>query len=234
MPSSPRSPSIRRNGRRPADVARASVQILIITSVRAIDSFAARRSNDLAVAGILDDEGRSRTAMAATTIFRPIEEVYGFLHDFCNLPRFMTHLDSVVTCGGGRSRWRTRILGRALEWETEMVEDRPGELLAWRSVPDAALDHRGVIRLSPAPGGRGTEVHIDIRYSARGKGLGVLIATMLGVAPGHRAQGELRRLKQLLEAGEIIHSDASIHRLPHAAVPPSDRFMQHHATGEAA
>lgn len=222
-------------GRRPADVARASVQIFIVASVNAIDSFAARRSNEAEVAGTLDDEGRSRIATAAITILRPIEQVYAFLHDFSNFPLFMAQLDSVVTDGNGRSRWRLRMLGgRALEWDAELVEDRPGELLAWRSVDGAELDTRGVIRLIPALGGRGTEVHVDFRYSMPSKGLGVLLATILGMAPGQRTRGDLRRLKQLLEAGEIVHSDASIHLLMHAAQPPTDQFVHGRLAGEAA
>lgn len=224
-----------RYGRRPADVARASVQIFIVAGVNAIDSFAARRTTDAEVAGVLDDEGRSRVGTAVTTIHASIEQTYAFLRDFSNYPLFMNHLDSVVPQGDGRSRWRLRMPGgRIVEWDAELIDERPGELLAWRSVTGAAIDSRGSIRLLPAPGGRGTEVHLDIRYSAPARGFAVLLATVLGMAPGQRAKGDLRRLKQLLETGEIVHSDASIHRLMHAAQPPTDEFVQRHVTGEAA
>jgi hypothetical protein len=33
----------------------------------------------------------------------------------------------------------------------------------------------------------------------------------------------LRELKQIVETGEIVRSDASIHRLPHAAQPSEVR-----------
>ena len=220
--------------RRPGDVPRASWQIFIVASVNAIDSFAARRPYESEMAGILDDEGRSRTSTASITILRPIDEVYEFLRNLANFPLFMTQLRSAQAQGNGRFRWRLRLLGgRTLDWDVELVEDRPGELLAWRSVDGAELDSRGVIRLAPAPGGRGTEVHFDVQYSAPGLGLGVLLARMLGMAPGQRTRGDLRRLKQLLEAGELVHSDASIHRLMHAAQPPTDVFV-HGLAGEAA
>src|SRR5690606_11066302 len=219
----------RRNGRRAGDVARASMSIFVVASVNAIDSFAARRSTDAEIAGVIDDEGRHRTATAVTTIGLPIDDVYAFLRDFSNFPRFMTHLDSVAEQGDGRAHWRLRLPGgRTLEWDTELIEERIGELFAWRSVADAQVDNRGVIRLIPAPGGRGTEVHFDIRYTAPTGGFGVLIATLLGMAPGQRVEGDLLRLKQLLETGEIVHSDASIHRLMHAAQPPTDQFVQRH------
>ncbi|MFO7565135.1 MAG: SRPBCC family protein [Enhygromyxa sp.] len=224
-----------RDGRRPGDVARASVQIFIVASVNAFDSFVARRPSNPEFAGMLDDEGRKQTSTAAITIQRPLEQVYAFLRDFGNFPLFMTHLDSVVPLGDGRSRWRLRLFGgRMLEWEVELVEDRPGEVLAWRSVSGAPLDSRGIIRLLPAPGGRGTQVHVDIHYSTPARGWGRLVAKILGVAPGQRSKAELRRLKQLLETGEITRSDASVHRLMHAAQPPGEDFVHDILAGEAA
>ena len=62
----------------------------------------------------------------------------------------------------------------------------------------------------------------------------MLFARLLNIAPGQQAKADLRRLKQLLENGEIVHSDASIHRLMHAAQPPTEEFLQDRATEEAA
>jgi uncharacterized membrane protein len=233
-------PQIRNNqgtgnsaARRPGDVLRASVQIFLVSSVNAFDSFVARRRSGAEVAGMLDDEGRVQNSTAATTIQRPIEEVYAFLQDFRNFPLFMKHLDSVVTQGNGRSRWRLRLFtGRTLEWDVVLIEDQPGELLSWRSIPGAEIDTRGVIRLAPAPGGRGTEVHAAVRFKA-GKGLALLLANMLGVAPGQRLDADLRRLKALLETGEVVKSDASMYSMIRAEQPLSERFM-HDVAGEAA
>lgn len=212
----------RRDARGPGDILRASVQLFLVSSVHAIDSFA--RRSDAEVAGILDDEGRQRTTTAAVTVSRPIDEVYEFLQDLRNFPRFMSRLDSVETRGIGRWRWRMRLLGRALDWDVELVEDRPRKRLVWRAMA-GAIENHGVIRLQPAPGERGTEVHLDIRYSAPMRGIGVLLATMFAVAPDQLAHDDLRRLAQLLEVGEIVHSDASIHRFKHPAQPPRDRLV---------
>jgi uncharacterized membrane protein len=218
-------------------VARGGVMVFIISSVKELDAYTARRAteSEFGAVGVLDDEGRVRTATAAVTIQRPIEQVYAFVRDFYNFPRFMAHLDSVEPHGDGRSRWRMRVIGgKTFEWDVELVDDRPGELVAWRSLPGGDLDNRGTIRFLPAPGGRGTEVHADIRYTARAGGPNVLFAKLLNIAPGQQAQADLRRLKQLLEAGEIVHSDASIHRLMHAAQPPSDEFVEAQTSTEEA
>jgi hypothetical protein len=62
----------------------------------------------------------------------------------------------------------------------------------------------------------------------------MVVAKLLGLAPGQQAKADLRRLKQVLETGEIVNSDASIHRLMHAAQPPTDEFVERQTTGEAA
>lgn len=233
----PRLRDILRTRSRRREAARGGVMVFIVSGVKELDAFTARRATEaeFGAVGVLDDEGRVRTATAAITILRPIDQVYAFVREFYNFPRFMAHLDSVETHGDGRSRWRLRMIGgKTFEWDAELIDDRPGELVAWRSLPGGDLDNRGTIRFLPAPGGRGTEVHADIRYTARAGGLNVLFAKLLNIAPGQQAQADLRRLKQLLETGEIVHSDASIHRLMHAAQPPTDEFVQAQSITEEA
>ncbi|MET8992842.1 SRPBCC family protein, partial [Nonomuraea wenchangensis] len=70
---------------------------------------------------------------ASITINKPREDVYRFWRDLENLPTFMIHLDSVRTLGGGRSRWKAKGPIGALEWEAEIIDERVGDLIAWRS-----------------------------------------------------------------------------------------------------
>ena len=82
-------------------------------------------------------------ASRAITINRPAFEVYAFWHDFKNLPRFMRHLESVDTAGGKLSHWVARgPAGSHVEWDAEVVDDRPNELIAWRSLPGAQVRER--------------------------------------------------------------------------------------------
>ena len=80
----------------------------------------------------------------------------------------------------------------------------------------AQLRHRA---LPAAPGGRGTEVHVELRYDPPGGKLGALVAKLFGEEPGQQVEGDLRRFKQVIETGEVVHSDASIHRGLHPAQP---------------
>jgi uncharacterized membrane protein len=159
----------------------------------------------------------------AITINRARDEVYDFWHNFENLPRFMTHLETVQVIDERRSHWKAKAPGGAtVEWDAETLEDRPGELIAWRSLPDSQVPNSGSVRFREAPGGRGTEVIVNLRYQPPGGRLGAVIAKLFGEEPSQQVKGDLRRFKQVMELGEIVHSDASIHRGPHPAQPPED------------
>ena len=154
-------------------------------------------------------------------INRSPSEVYRFWRNFEKLPRFMAHLQSVEPLEGNRSRWTTRgPAGATFCWETEIVEERPYSLLSWRSFEGADVPNAGTVRFSRAPGGRGTKVELALLYRPPAGKLGAGFAKLFGREPAQQIDGDLRRLKQVLETGEVLHSDASIHRRPHPARPP--------------
>ena len=156
----------------------------------------------------------------SVTVGKSPDEVYRFWRDFSNLPRFMSHLESVVITGDQRSRWRaTAPAGTTVEWDAEIVEDRPNELIAWRSLPGSEVDNAGSVEFRAAPGDRGTEIRVQLRYDPPGGKLGAAVAKLFGESPDQQIAGDLRRLKQVLEIGEVVHSDASIHRGMHPARP---------------
>jgi uncharacterized membrane protein len=148
-------------------------------------------------------EAGTRTRKAIT-INRPPEEVYRFWRDVQNLPRFMKRLESVQVLDERRSRWRAKgPAGRVVEWEAEITGDEPNHTIAWRSTGRADVAHGGVVHFQPGPGGRGTEVRLELAYRPPGGALTATAARLLGQAPEQRIQDDLRALKQLLEAGEI-------------------------------
>jgi uncharacterized membrane protein len=162
----------------------------------------------------------------AITINREPAEVYRFWHDLQNLPRFMENIDS-IRVANGRSRWRARgPAGIPLEWDAEMVHDRPNELLGWRSLEGSDVLSSGIVEIAPAGGGRGTVVRVDLRYHAPARRVANTIAKLFGQDPGTQLENDLRRFKQLLETGEVIHSDASIHRGRHPARPPTQNELE--------
>ncbi|WP_063826603.1 SRPBCC family protein [Parafrankia discariae] len=148
-------------------------------------------------------------ARSSTTVRRTPDDLYRTWHDLEVLPTFMYHLDSVRT-SNGHSHWKTRgPAGTTVEWDAEIVEDRPGELIGWRSVGDADVRNAGTVRFVPAPGGRGTEVHVELEYDVPAGAPGAAVAKLLGEEPGQQIADDLRRFKQLMETGEVVRSEGS-------------------------
>lgn len=172
-------------------------------------------------------QGRPVQVRQSITINRSPEEVYGFWRNFQNLPRFMAHLESVEVIDERRSHWRAKgPAGQVVEWDAEIIEDRPHELIAWRSLPNADVPNAGVVRFVRAPGNRGTEVHVEMTYEPPGGQLGKIAAKLLGESPEQQVKDDLRRFKQVLETGEVVHSESSIFRRPHPARPPAESELK--------
>ncbi len=136
------------------------------------------------------------------------EDVFAFWRDFEHLPRFMEHLEIVRTLDDRRSHWVAKApLGTTVEWDAEIIEERANELIAWRSLPGADIPNKGRVEFKPAAGDRGTEVHVRLEYSPPVGHVGALIAKLFGEEPDLQVAGDLRRLKQVLEAGEVATTE---------------------------
>ncbi len=144
----------------------------------------------------------------AVTINRPRDQVYRFWRTLENLPRFMRHLESVRPLGGTRSHWiATGPAGREIAWDAEITNETENELLAWHSLPGAAVDNVGSVLFKDAPRGQGTEVIVKLQYRVLGGKVGALAAKLWGEEPSQQIREDLHRLKQVLEAGEIVTTD---------------------------
>lgn len=139
---------------------------------------------------------------------RAPEAAYCFWRNFENLPRFMFHLEEVKVIDGRRSRWVAKApAGPRVEWDAEIVEDIPNELIAWRSLEGSDVENSGQVRFERAPGGRGTIVRVALEYLPPGGRLGAALARLFGKEPGEQAAEDLRRFKQLIEAGDIVTTE---------------------------
>jgi uncharacterized membrane protein len=192
-----------------------------VLAVTALDVMCARQLSmqPQTVANEGADSGIIRTRRAIT-VNRPVEEVYGFWRDFQNLPRFMRHLESVTVTGDRRSHWKAKApAGQSVQWDAETLEDRPNELISWRSLPGSDVYNAGTVRFRRAPGDRGTEVRVELEYKPPLGKIGSKVAMLFREEPGQQVMDDLRHLKQVLETGEILLSDATKQRGPHPAQP---------------
>ena len=145
---------------------------------------------------------------AAVTVGTSPEEAYNQWRQLESLPQFMAHLDEVRPVGNGTTHWRASApFGRSVKWDAEITEDVTGERIAWRSVgqPDVAND--GEVRFRPAPGSRGTEIHVMLRYWVPGSKLGEAVARYFGEDPHQQLDDDLRRFKRIaFKNGEVVRS----------------------------
>jgi uncharacterized membrane protein len=154
----------------------------------------------------------------AFLINRSPEDLYNYWRNFENLPNIMSHLKSVTTTGGNRSRWvadAPGIVGGEVTWEAETTQDLPNQLIAWQSVPGSEVTNSGAVRFSPAMGDRGTEVHVFLNYSPPAGRLGHWVAKLFGKAPDQQIREDLRKFKRVMEVGEAPTVDGRSHGTCH-------------------
>ncbi len=136
------------------------------------------------------------------------KQAYGFWRQLENLPRFMAHLRDVQQTGERRSHWVAAAPGGgSVAWDAEIVNEVPGELIAWRSIDGADVENSGTVRFSEDRAGRGTQIDVELRYRPPMGGAGALVAKLFGEEPGQQLKADLRRLKQVLETGEVATTE---------------------------
>src|SRR3954463_2625053 len=82
----------------------------------------------------------------------------------------------------------------------------------WRSAeyrPAYIDDADASVVFKPAPGDRGTEIHVDLEGSTSGGKLGDVVRKLVGSEPLPKVKDDLRHFKQRVETGEVPRSDGS-------------------------
>lgn len=189
-----------------ADPTRGAVATAALLAVAALDVVTAQRLARGRNSGPRRPESVEVTS--SVTVNRPIEEVYRFWRNLANLPRFMAHLEEVRVIDERRSHWRAKApAGLSVEWEAELVVDREQERMSWQSLPGSTIQNSGSVTFARAPGARGTEVRVQLRYSPPAGRVGAAIARLFGEEPAQQVRDDLRRFKQRMETGEVAVSD---------------------------
>ena len=151
--------------------------------------------------------GKGIRVEKSVTVNQTPQELYRFWRNFETLPRFMSHLQSVQVIDAKRSHWKTKgPAGMCAEWDAEIINEVPNELIGWRSVDGSQVNNAGSVHFQPAVGGRGTEVKVILRYDPPAGVIGAALAKVFGEDPAHQVQEDLRSFKQLVETGELART----------------------------
>lgn len=140
------------------------------------------------------------------TINRSPQDVYDFWRDFSNLPRFMDHLESVQISGPRTSHWKAKSpVGAPVEWDAELTEDSPHRI-RWTALENAEIPNEGSVEFREASAGRGTEVHVTMRYFPPAGTAGKAAAKVLNMITRQQVEEDLKKFKQVMETGETATS----------------------------
>lgn len=172
---------------------RIAINAAAVAGITALDVYCSRE---------LAAQGRRlppRHLTSSIDIDRTPAELYRFWRDVANLPRVMPHLKSVKVIDATRSQWVAGgESGTRIEWESEIIDDVPGERIAWRSCDGEILFNAGSVQFAPAPGG-GTRVRVDLLYELPAGTFGAALARLLGQDPGEVVRTDLAALKAMME-----------------------------------
>jgi uncharacterized membrane protein len=180
----------------------AAVATGVVAIISAIDARESLRSTN----GVHSTISSAPNAFVSASVIvgKSAQECYSFWRDPTNLVKFSPMLESVSALDERTSHWVARgPAGTKVEWDSRLTTDVPAERIAWRSVDGGGLYHAGVVRFEKAHGGRGTVVRVTMHFRVVGGRAGLALAKVLGTDPRTEVREDLRRFKQLLEAGEI-------------------------------
>jgi uncharacterized membrane protein len=157
--------------------------------------------------------GQGTKVEETVTINRPVVEVYRFWRNFENLPRFMDHLEEVTVIDETRSHWVAKgPAGTRVEWDAVIHHEFDDELIAWRSLPGSEINNAGSVHFSPSADGTGTEIRVVLSYEPPAGKVGVAVAKLLGEEPSKQVADDLRRLKQVMDSGDVGSSSRQSRR----------------------
>jgi uncharacterized membrane protein len=141
-------------------------------------------------------------------INRPPNELYRFWRALNNLPKIMSHVESVEVITDRLSHWviKTTTGLPTIEWDAEIINDVENERIGWRALHDADVDHAGSVEFEPIEGGQKTRVTVTLQYAPIAGRLGTAVAKFIGQDPEFKITDDLQRFKESMEAGNVVGS----------------------------
>jgi uncharacterized membrane protein len=154
-----------------------------------------------AAAGVPLVSATPREVRQAIEVMASPEEAYAMWSRFESFPAFMQNVVEVRKTGERTWHWVVEgPLGQRIEWDAEVTANQPGKFISWRSTT-ADIDNSGEVRFEPTE--HGTRVFVFMTFGQPAGPIGAVVAKVTGSDPQKMVRQDLRRFKQLIEAGEI-------------------------------
>ncbi len=142
------------------------------------------------------------------TVQLPRHDAYARWRDAATQPLVWAHFAELTNATERGAHWLVRApLGRTLEWDATVVEERSPELIRWQTTEAADVPNEGSVEFRDAPGEHGTELTLRVRFEPPAGAIGEAGARVFDDAPKLVLEKALRRFKQLVETGEIASNE---------------------------
>jgi uncharacterized membrane protein len=189
----------------------------------------ARGSTNRPLKRVIGTGGGRRAIDVQKTIHiqAPVEDVFAYLTDWENFPRWMTHVREVRASGprgesGEHTHWVVDgPAGTTISWNALTTRFVANELVVWRSVNGAAVRHAGRMRFESDEDG-GTRVHVQLSYNPPAGVLGHGVAAFFGRDPKKQMDDDLARLKTTIETGAAPRDAAAAEAVQPVQSPYAD------------
>ncbi len=148
----------------------------------------------------------SNSVKVEESIFVAADQVtlYKYWRNLSNLPKVMSHLESVTENGTKRSHWVAKApMGMTVEWDAEIINETENELIAWQSLEGSEIPNAGSVRFTKDGTGAGTTIKVSLMYHPPAGKIGGYIARLLGEEPGVQIAEDLKKFKATAEAGKL-------------------------------
>jgi Polyketide cyclase / dehydrase and lipid transport len=124
----------------------------------------------------------------------PVATAYNQWTQFEDFPRFMEGIDEVRQLDDSRLHWRASIAGVTREWDAQITQQVPDQVIAWQATDGHLND--GAVRFEQIDG---DQTRITLQMEHEPEGFVESVGDALGMVK-RRAKGDLERFKQLVEA----------------------------------
>jgi uncharacterized membrane protein len=135
----------------------------------------------------------TKTHEATIEVDVPVRTAYDQWTQFEEFPKFMGGVERVRQVTDDRLHWEVGIGGVHREFEAEIVEQHPDEVVAWRSLDGPT--HSGEVRFEPV--GR-SRTRVELRMEVDPEGITEKAGEAFGVVD-HRIKADLERFKAFIE-----------------------------------
>ena len=126
----------------------------------------------------------------------PVARAYEIWSTFEAFPAFMRNIESIDQ-DGSKLHWVATVRGKREEWDAEITEQTPNQVVAWRST--SGVENHGAVRFEEHEGG--THVYVTIEYHRNSL---EAVGDTLTHAVASEVQQNLDDFKTYAEMGEPV------------------------------